>query len=267
MEMSETMRALQAGLSIEGITMYLFWVGIVAMGAGAIFFWLTLPKLPKAYQTVNVIAGIICAVACFHYFKMSDIYVQGVANLFDAQGNRIEGATLGAFPTAYRYIDWFITVPLLVLEFPLLLRLGKESKNIFRGLVGAAVLMLVFAWIAEESATGSFSWWANYAVSCAAWGYIVYMLYTTVNDRIKTAPVPIANSARTMRLFILVGWAIYPLGFLMALGGDSGESFREIFYNVADVINKVGFGVVCFNGALGLAELDKSGGAAAVKTA
>ncbi len=59
-----------------------------------------------------------------------------------------------------------------------------------------------------------------------------------------------------MRLFILIGWSIYPIGFLMSLGGAEGESIREICYNIADVINKVGFGLVCYAGAQGLAEMD-----------
>ena len=55
-----------------------------------------------------------------------------------------------------------------------------------------------------------------------------------------------------MRLFILVGWVIYPIGFLMSLAGPEGESLREIFYNVADVVNKVGFGLVCYAGVKAL---------------
>ena len=49
-----------------------------------------------------------------------------------------------------------------------------------------------------------------------------------------------------MRLFIAVGWIIYPVGFLLALAGEDGGSIREIAYNVADVINKVGFGLVAY---------------------
>jgi bacteriorhodopsin len=45
---------------------------------------------------------------------------------------------------------------------------------------------------------------------------------------------------------VLIGWAIYPIGFLMARAG-AGE-YREIIYNVADVINKVGFGLVAYQG-------------------
>ena len=44
----------------------------------------------------------------------------------------------------------------------------------------------------------------------------------------------------------------------MSLAGPGGESFREIFYNVADVINKVGFGLVAYNGIKAIAEVDRS---------
>ena len=246
--MSETMRALQAGLSLEGITMYLFWLGTVAMGAGAVFFWLMKSTVHRSYQSVMVVAGVICAVAAFHYWRMSGIYLEGVAGLFDSDGNRIEGATIGTFPTAYRYIDWLITVPLLLLEFPLLLGLKESGKKLFRGLVGWSLVMLVTAWIAEVSAAGSATWWLFFLVSCAAWGYIVYILYTQVSARMKSAPASIARATNLMRLFVLVGWVIYPIGFLMALGGPMGGSLREIFSNVADVINKVGFGLVCYAG-------------------
>ena len=61
---------------------------------------------------------------------------------------------------------------------------------------------------------------------------------------VRTAPL--ARALETMRLFVLIGWAIYPIGFLMARSGY-GE-LREIVYNVADVINKVGFGLVAYQG-------------------
>ena len=251
---SDTSLALHAGLSIEGITMYLFWIGTVAMGAGTAFFWLMAGNVPRAYRSVMVVAGIITAVACFHYFRMSGIYLEQVARLFDDKGNRIPGAVIGQFPTAYRYIDWLITVPLLVLEIPLLLNLGNRAKGLFFTLIGAAIVMLVFAWIAEVSPLGSSSWWINYIISCAAWFFIVFVLFTQVNTQMKTQPPSIVRSLRTLRLFILVGWTIYPVGFLMALAGPSGESIREICYNVADVINKVFFGLVCYQGIAALSK-------------
>jgi bacteriorhodopsin len=232
-DMSTTMRALNAGLSMEGVTMYLFWLSTVAMGAGALYFWLQRKTVPMQYQTALTVAGIICAVAAFHY---------------------IEGATIKQFPTAYRYIDWLITVPLLVMEFPLLLNLGKKGAELFKGLVFWSLVMLVTAWVAEESPTGSQQWWTWYVVSCGSWLYIVYMLFTKVTEAMAEAPASIQSSLKTMRLFVTIGWVIYPIGFLMALNGANGESWREVCYNVADVINKVFFGLVCYQGVKALGD-------------
>ncbi len=252
---SDTSLALNAGLSLEGVTMYLFWISTVAMGAGAAFFWLMAGNVPRVYRSVMVVAGIICAVACYHYLRMSDIYIGQVASLFDPKtGERIAGKVIAQFPVAYRYIDWMITVPLLVLEIPLLLNLGSKSKGLFRSLVGASVVMLVFAWIAEVSPLASPPWWGFYIASCFAWFYIVFVLYTKLNQQMATQPPSIVASLKTLRVFVLVGWTIYPVGFLMALAGPSGESYREICYNIADVINKVGFGLACYAGVKVLAE-------------
>ena len=257
---SDVSMALNAGLSVEGITMYLFWIGTGAMGAGTAYFWLMAGSVPRAYRSVMIVAGVITAVACFHYYRMSGLYIEQVAALFDASGNRIEGAEIGKFPTAYRYIDWLITVPLLVLEIPLLLNLGKKGRGLFRSLVGASIVMLVFAWVAEESVVGSGAWWTNYIISCFAWFYIVFVLYTKVNAQMATQPPSIVASLKTLRLFILVGWTIDPVGFRMALAGPDGESIREICYNVADVINKVFFGLVCYQGVKVLADAGRRPG-------
>ncbi len=242
-EMSTTMRALQAGLTVEGITLYLFWLGTVGMAAGALYLFMMQSTLAVGYRKVAIVAGIICSVAAFHYYRMSGIYLEALANAItvDAAGN-VQIGELMAFPTAYRYIDWLITVPLLVLEFPLLLGLGKKVRSLFWGLGLLSIVMLITAWIAEVSPVGGASWWGFFIVSCIAWLAIVVMLYTSVSKASEHLPSQVNALLGTMKLYILIGWAIYPIGFLLVLAGN--ESLREIAYNIADVINKVGFGVV-----------------------
>lgn len=72
------------------------------------------------------------------------------------------------------------------------------------------------------------------------------MLYMSLGQAIAEAPAPLAKALEAMRLFVLIGWSIYPIGFLMARSG-TGE-LREIIYNFADVMNKVGFGLVAYHG-------------------
>ena len=85
-----------------------------------------------------------------------------------------------------------------------------------------------------------------FLVSCVFEALIVGVLFVSLGQAIADAPAPLAKALETMRLFVLIGWAIYPVGFLMARSGN-GE-LREIVYNIADVINKVGFGLVAYHG-------------------
>ncbi|MEM9355740.1 MAG: bacteriorhodopsin, partial [Pseudomonadota bacterium] len=212
----------------------------VCMGAGTLFFFLERTSVPVKYRATLTVSGLITGIACFHYFRMAAIY---------------EG---GGFPTEYRYIDWIITTPLMLIKFPLLLGLGSKAKRLFTQLVALDLFMIVTAYIAEVSAVGSSAWWSFFLVACVAELLIVAVLYTQISDALLDAPQPIAKAVRLMRTFILVGWAIYPIGFLMALTGDSGGALRELSYNIADVINKVGFGLVAYNGIKAIAEVDRS---------
>ena len=98
---SDLSLALSAGLFIEEVTMYLFWIGTEAIGAESLYFWLMAGNVPREYRFVMVVAGIITAVACFHYDRMGGFYMEQVAALFDPiTGKRIEAAVIGQFPTA-----------------------------------------------------------------------------------------------------------------------------------------------------------------------
>lgn len=223
------LQAQAAGSLLQTLTLYLFFAGTVAMGAGALYFFLLRNEVEPEYRSTMVVAGLVCAIACFHYFKMTSVYQAG-----------------HGFPTALRYVDWLFTTPLLLVKFPLLLRLGERGAKFFWQLVALDVAMIVTAFIAETSPVDSQRWWAFFLVSCAFELLIVGVLFVSLGQAIAEAPAPLAKALRTMRLFVLIGWAIYPIGFLMARAG-AGE-YREIIYNVADVINKVGFGLVAYRG-------------------
>jgi bacteriorhodopsin len=223
------LQAQAGGTLLQTLTLYLFFAGTVAMGAGALYFFLLRDDVAPEYRSTMVVAGLVCAIACFHYYKMTGVYQSG-------QG----------FPTALRYVDWLFTTPLLLLKFPLLLRMGDRGAKFFWQLVLLDVAMIVTAFIAETSAVDSQRWWTFFIISCFFELLIVGVLYVSLGQAIAEAPAPLARALGTMRLFVLIGWAIYPIGFLMARAG-AGE-YREVIYNIADVINKVGFGLVAYHG-------------------
>ncbi len=222
-------------------TKYMFWVGFVGMAAGTLYFLVERGGLDPKYRSTATLAALVCFVAAVHYQAMKD-YVGTDASI----------DTLLTFPTEIRYIDWLITTPLLLIKFPALLGLvGNAARSLMTRLIVADLVMIVTGYIGETSinqAGGStFLGWIMFIVAMLAWGYILRELYTGVTRSAQSQPESIRKGLLRMRQFILIGWAIYPLGyFATLLGSGVGELMvvREFIYNVADLVNKVGFGLV-----------------------
>jgi sensory rhodopsin len=220
---------------LMSLTLYTFAAATVAMGAGAAYFTLMLVRgdLDAENFTAVTVTALICGIACVNYHWMNQVY--------QASG--------GDFPTALRYVDWVLTTPLLLLLFPLLLGLWQESKWVFGTLLGLDVAMIGLGFAAEVMLNSGLPWsqWAPFfLLSCGCEVAILAILFGSLSQTIDDAPTELAAALRVMRLFVLIGWAIYPVGFLLALGG--GGDVRELIYNVADVVNKVGFGLVVHGG-------------------
>ena len=155
----------------------------------------------------------------------------------------------GDYPTVLRYIDWLVTTPLLVLKFPEMLG-GDEAPAVALLVIVADILMILFGLAGESSinsAKGStLIGWAMFGVSCLAWLFIIFILYTAVTNAAANKLGPVKIGLSRLKLFIVLGWAIYPLGYLLTLISNSPDLRvgRELVYNIADLVNKVGFGMV-----------------------
>lgn len=223
-------------------TQYMFWVGFVGMAAGTLYFLVERNSLAPEYRSTATVAALVTFVAAIHYYFMKQAV--GESGLL----SEIDG-----FPTEIRYIDWLVTTPLLLIKFPLLLGLkGGKGRSLLTKLVIADIIMIIGGYIGESSINlaGGFTQlglWA-YVVGCVAWFYIIYLLFTNVTKAAEDKPAPIRKALLQMRLFILIGWAIYPVGYAVTLfaPGIEVQLVRELIYNFADLINKVGFGLIAF---------------------
>lgn len=223
------------GAPVVSLTLSTFLAATVAMGAGAAYFTVMLFRgdLDAENYTAVAVSALICGIACINYHWMTDVY----------------RATGGDFPTAIRYIDWVLTTPLLLLLFPLMLGLWRDSKWIFGALIGLDLAMIALSFVAEVMLNSGLpwsQWWPFFLLSCGCEMVIVGILFLALSRAIDEAPAELAAGLKLMRVFVLVGWAIYPCGFL--LSGVGGGDIRELIYNVADVVNKVGFGLVVHAG-------------------
>lgn len=225
------------------ITQAFFMLGFVAMAAGTLYFVLERGDLKPEHRIAATYAGIITFIAAIMYWIMTDI-----VGFFDRSAGEV-GATM-----PYRYIDWLLTTPLLLVEFGLIVAIaGAATKGFVSRLVIADIIMIVTGYLGEVGMEGEVSTIVWFVISSLAWLYIVYAVFQVKLDGM---PAYAASAVKIMRRFVMFGWAIYPIGtaieeFMKLSGADvSGAvAIAAIVYVIADVLNKVGFGMVAVNAA------------------
>tara|TARA_B100000035_G_C21016438_1_gene562056 strand:- start:676 stop:1554 length:879 start_codon:yes stop_codon:yes gene_type:complete len=235
------------GEPLQLLTFFLFFVGYISMGAAFVFFMSERNNVAPQYRTTMTISALIVGIAAFHYYYMRGVYTE-----------------LGTVSVEYRYMDWIITVPLMALKFPSLV--GKDAitdaKFLGMGFTGVcftgALIMIGFGYLGEAGVLGGGAGgWAGLILGGVGWAMIIVATGTPWSsgkgvDNDKIAP-ELMWSANALRWFIVVGWVIYPIGYLFSPGADLGfdgnQEVMAVLYNIADMINKIGFGIVAWMGA------------------
>ena len=211
-----------------------FFVACMAMLASAAFFFLEKNNVEGKWRTSVTVAGLITGIAAVHYFYMRDVWV-----------------ATGESPTVFRYIDWFITVPLQIVEFYLILAaIAVVPKQLFWKLLIASLVMLVGGYAGEA---GFMNATVGFIIGMAGWGYIIYEVFAGQASKInaESANPACQKAFNALRLIVTIGWSIYPLGYVLGyLTGGADENVLNIIYNYADLINKTAFGLVIWAAAV-----------------
>ena len=219
------------------------------MFAASIFFFFERGSVDGKWKTSLLVSGLITGIAAVHYYYMRDFY-----------------AATKETPVALRYIDWTLTVPLMCVEFYLLLKPAGAKASFMWKLILASVLMLVAGYIGEAFVPLNPDGTAGDGATTHSvlWGVIstigyVYVLYSAWAGEAKqlaaTSNSPtVQKGIQALAWFVLAGWAIYPIGYMCMPGGWLSIVFQpndiNLFYNLADAINKIGFGLVVYNIAI-----------------
>ena len=211
-----------------------FWLVSMVMLASTAFFFLEAGNVAPAWRTSIIVSGLVTGIAFVHYVYMRDVWVM-----------------TGESPTVYRYIDWLITVPLLMIEFYLVLAaVGKANSGIFWRLLIGTVVMLVGGYLGEA---GYINATLGFVIGMAGWFYILYEVFSGEAGKAaaKSGNKALVTAFGAMRMIVTVGWAIYPLGYVFGYltGGVDADSLNVI-YNIADLLNKTAFGLIIWAAAV-----------------
>merc|ERR1739844_752151 len=216
----------------------------------------------KKYRTALAITGLVTAIATYHYFRIFNSWN-------DAFNVKYVGSEYQVFLTgqpfndAYRYVDWVLTVPLLLIELILVMGLPAEetvSKSWNLGVASAAMVALGYPGEIQDDNQGRFFWWA-----CAMLPFM-YVLYTLLLG-LKESTMKQPESARGLivaaRYLTAVSWLTYPGVYMIkmvGLAGPDATAYEQVGYSIADVVAKAVFGVLIWSiAAAKSAEEDKSG--------
>ena len=217
---------------------------LAAMAAATIFLWLGRSQVAPAYKTALTISGLVTFIAAYHYWRIFESW----EGAFEVR-NGVVAVTGLAFNDAYRYVDWLLTVPLLLIELVLVMRLSREeTASKATRLALAAALMIVLGYPGEIAAdNGTRALWGT--LSAIPFLYIVYELFVGLGDAIKRQPESARGLVNTARWLTFASWGFYPIVYMIpytSLSGATTETAVQIGYTVADLIAKAGVGVLVF---------------------
>ena len=215
-----------------------------AMAAGTLFFWFGRSQVGHAYKTALTITGLVTAIAAYHYFRIFESWSEAYA-LTDG----VIKSSGVAFNDAYRYVDWLLTVPLLLIELVLVMRLSQsETVSKATSLGFAAALMIILGYpgeIATDNQTRAL--WGT--LSTIPFLYVVWQLFKGLGSAIERQPEGARGLIKQARLLTFASWGFYPIVYMIpftSLAGGTVETGVQIGYTIADLVAKVGVGILVY---------------------
>lgn len=217
---------------------------IAAMGAATVFLFLSRSQVSPKYRTAVTVSGLVTMIALYHYLR--------IFSSWDATYSVMNGvvtATGHAFNDAYRYVDWLLTVPLLVTELILVMQIsgGQGTKKAAK-LAFLAVIMVLLGYPGEISNVASTRWlW--WCLSMIPFLIIQFELFVGLAASIKAQPESVRGLVSSARYITVITWLFYPIVFILPMVGLTGANATvavQVGYSIADVLAKAAFGVFIY---------------------
>ena len=227
-----------------GVVSNMFSFTIATMGAAALFFFLSRNSVAPKYRPALMVSGLVVSIACYHYFRIYDSWHQAYALTGD-----LFKATAVSFNDAYRYADWILTVPLLMVELIAVLALPKaDGRSLLTKLVIAAALMIALGYPGEISSDPT-TRWTFWGLSMVPFVYLLSVLFTQLTASLKTQPEGVRGLVSLARVVLLVTWSFYPIAYaIITVTGKTpaGQVALQLGYTIADITSKAGYGLLIY---------------------
>ena len=223
-------------------------LGIASMTFTALFLWIARDRVLPRYRTAIMVSASVTSIAAYHYFRMFDSFNEA----YGPVGHRVEGAE---YNVGYRYVDWFLTVPLLLVEVVAVLALARAvQSSLLKRLVPAAALMIALGYPGDARLENVF----GLALHPSVWGllstipfiYILWVLLVELGKSLERQSEAVKKKVNALRVLLFASWGVYPISFIFSMNGEldgNGFMLREIGYSIADITAKCVFGLIIYS--------------------
>ena len=203
--------------------------GTAVMFGAFVYFLAQMKAVSKQYQAGIAVSAIVVGIAGYHYYRIWSDFGEGVMN---------EG---------YRYADWLITVPLLIVELLIVLGVAqKDRTNLMLKLVPASILMIGLGYPGEV-ADGNGAKWTFWILALIPFTYILKTLYDELQKAGQRETGAVAKQIKNATYVLLSTWLVYPIAYLFPIfdaNSEALETLRQVGYTFADITSKCLYGLM-----------------------
>jgi bacteriorhodopsin len=228
----------------------LFSLAFAALAFTSLYLLISRSTVLGEYRQAVTVSAMVCGIAAYHYFRIFENFRESYPAGDTASDMHVLSNV--RFNEGYRYVDWLLTVPLLLVETIAVLALAKalQKKLLFK-LVPAATAMIVLGYPGEISnSNGPRIVWG--LLSTLPFLYVIYVLFRELGESLERQPADVKHTVSMLRLAILGLWGVYPIAYLFPLfggdffGGSGGFVLRQVGYSIADILAKAAFGLTIY---------------------
>jgi bacteriorhodopsin len=233
-------------------------LGLASMLFTSLFLFIARERVLPKYRMAVMVSATVTSIAAYHYFRMFDSFNHG----YGINDSSTVAATMGKnmldfgaanYNVGYRYIDWLLTVPLLLVELVAVLGLVKAiQSSLLKRLVPAAAAMIILGYPGDAKIE-------LFGLGASMWGllstipflYIMYVLWVELSKSLSAQSEKVRKMFLALRLLLIATWGVYPITFITAMNSTGAPTAsevvsREIGYSIADILAKCLFGLMIF---------------------
>jgi len=230
---------------------------LASMMATTMYLWFRSFAVQERFRSAVLISGLVTFIAAYHYVRIFNSWVGAYeyspasvsGGAMELNAPKLTGVP---FNDAYRYMDWLLTVPLLLIEILLVMKLDERDYNDKAKVLGVgSALMIVSGYYGELVITGDLTpRWMCWFLSMSFFLYIVYELLVGLSDATNSEADPqIKGKIQTAQVMTVISWCTYPIVYLFPmLGINAAHAVMgiQIGYCASDIISKCGVGLVIY---------------------